>query len=244
MPSVGAIPYSRIQVLSHSIDCPALNCEYLRRGATIVNPIAIIDYEAGNLTSVKLGLDTLGVPGEITSDPGKIRAAERVIFPGVGAAGAAMRTLGRLGLVEVIREVFDRGTPFLGICLGTQIVLQRSEENGGTDCIGLVPGAVRLFQPTDRFDKVPQIGWNSVSQRARHPLFDGIEDNSEFYFVHSYYPAPSDPADILGETEYAGVRFASVIARANLVATQFHPEKSGRVGLQLLRNFTTWRGGR
>lgn len=202
--------------------------------------IAIIDYRAGNLTSVKLALETVGVQGEITRSPERIRAAERVIFPGVGAAGAAMRSLAELGLVGVIREVAAAGTPFLGICLGTQIVFEFSEEDGGTDCIGLVPGRVRLFTPANRLDKVPQMGWNSVRQVRPHPVFRGIEDGSEFYFVHSYYPAPADPAYVLGETEYAGARFASAVGKANLVATQFHPEKSGRAGLRLLENFCRW----
>jgi len=206
--------------------------------------IAIIDYKAGNLTSVRLALESLGVEGEITSDPQRILAADRVIFPGVGAAGAAMETLKSLGLVDVIRQVATRGTPFFGICLGTQILFERSEENGGTECLGLLPGSVRLFRPTDRFDKVPQMGWNSVAQRVPHPIFDGIEDNSEFYFVHSYYPAPSDPACVLGETAYGGVSFASVVGRGNLVATQFHPEKSGKVGLRLLGNFVKWTVGK
>jgi glutamine amidotransferase len=204
--------------------------------------IAIIDYRAGNLTSVRLALETIGVQGEITSSPDRILAAERVIFPGVGAAGAAMRHLATLGLVEVIRRAAAAGRPFLGICLGTQIVFEFSEEDGGTDCIGLVPGRVRLFEPKSRLDKVPQMGWNSMRQVRPHPLFDGIADGSEFYFVHSYYPSPADPSHVLGETEYAGVRFASVVGKGNLVATQFHPEKSGRIGLRLLENFCRWNG--
>ena len=203
--------------------------------------IAIIDYRAGNLTSVKLAFDTLKVEAEITSDPKRILAAERVVFPGVGAAGSAMRNLGELKLASVIRDVVARGTPFLGICLGTQIIFQQTEEDGGTQGLGLVPGAVKLFRPASRFDKVPQMGWNSVKQARKCPLFAGIDDNSEFYFVHSYYPAPSNPAYVLGETDYAGVRFASVVGKDNLVAPQFHPEKSGRVGLRLLENFVKWR---
>lgn len=204
--------------------------------------IAIIDYRAGNLTSVRLALESLGVEGRITQDAGVIRAAERVIFPGVGAAGAAMKNLGDLGLTGVIREVVASGRPFLGICVGTQILFDRSEEDGGVEGLGIVPGAVRLFHPTDRYDKVPQIGWNAVRQRRAHPLFAGIEDGSEFYFVHSYYPDPADDVWRAGDTEYAGAVFASVVARGNVAATQFHPEKSGRIGLHLLRNFATWNG--
>lgn len=204
--------------------------------------IAIIDYKAGNLTSVQLAFETLDVPVEITDLPKKILSAERVVFPGVGAAGTAMQTLGKLGLVDAIREVVERGTPFLGICLGTQIILEHSDEDEGVDCIGLIPGTVKLFQPSGSWDKVPQMGWNSVAQRRKHPIFEGIENDSEFYFVHSYYPAPPDDTCILGTTEYADVRFASVLGRGSLVATQFHPEKSGRVGLKLLQNFYKWDG--
>ncbi len=205
--------------------------------------IAIIDYEAGNLTSVQLAFDALGRSARITREPGEILAAERVVFPGVGAAGAAMRTLQRLGLVEIIRAVAGRGTPFLGICLGTQIVFDFLEEDGGVAGIGLLSGRVPRFQPANPADKVPQMGWNAVTQRQPHPLWDGVAADSYFYFVHSYYPAPADPACVIGTTDYAGCTFASAVARGNVAATQFHPEKSGRVGLRLLDNFCTWRGG-
>lgn len=204
--------------------------------------IAIIDYRAGNLTSVRLALETIGEEGEITESADTILAADRVIFPGVGAAGAAMATLTKLGLADVIRTVVGRGTPFLGICLGTQIVLELSEEDGGVNGVGLIPGTVKLFQPSNPYDKVPQMGWNSVHQLRLHPIFAGIADHSEFYFVHSYYPAPTDPACILGETDYGDAVFASVVGRGSLVATQFHPEKSGRIGLRLLQNFCAWDG--
>ena len=204
--------------------------------------VVIVDYRAGNLTSVRLAFDALGVPCMVTSDAAAIAAAQRVVFPGVGAAGAAMRDLHGLGLADVIRSVVARGTPFLGICLGTQIIFSRSEEDGGTDCLGIVPGQVRRFAPTDHFDKIPHMGWNAVSFRRRHPLLEGVEDESEFYFVHSYYPDPADPDHIAGTTGYADVRFAAIVARDNLIATQFHPERSGRIGLQLLKNFTQWDG--
>jgi glutamine amidotransferase len=204
--------------------------------------IAIIDYRAGNLTSVQLGCDAIGVDARITSNADEIAAAERVIFPGVGAAGAAMQHITDLKLVDVIRDVVARGTPFLGICLGTQIIFERSEEDGGVDTIGLVSGQVRKFEPDSPWDKVPQMGWNSVRQVREHAVFEGIEDESEFYFVHSYYPAPSRQEDVIGETEYAGIIFASAVAKGNVVATQFHPEKSGRVGLKLLENFAAWDG--
>lgn len=203
--------------------------------------IAIVDYRAGNLTSVRLALEALGLDGRITDDPAVIMAAERVIFPGVGAAGAAMENLRQLGLDRAIHSVVTAGTPFLGICLGTQLIYEHSEEDGGTDCLGLIPGRVRLFRPTSRFDKVPQMGWNAVRQVRQHPIFAGIDDGSEFYFVHSFYPDPADAACVVGATDYAGVSFASAINRDNLVATQFHPEKSGRIGLRLLKNFSEWK---
>lgn len=203
--------------------------------------IAIVDYNAGNLTSVKLALDYLGVDSEITQDPARILAADRVIFPGVGSAGAAMQNIRALGLAEGLHQVVQRGTPFLGICLGTQIIFDNSEEDGGVPGLGLLAGTVSRFCPSNRSDKVPQIGWNSVTFLKPHPLFEGIESGSEFYFVHSYYPAPADRACVLGETEYADTRFASVVARDNLAATQFHPEKSGRLGLQVLNNFAAWK---
>lgn len=204
--------------------------------------IAIVDYKAGNLTSVRLAFEHLGIPAEITPDPTRILAAERVVFPGVGSAGAAMRALGALGLADCLRAVVARGTPFLGICLGTQIVLDHSEEDGGTPCLGLIPGRVKRFLPSDPRDKVPQIGWNQVVPLRAHPVLEGIDSGSEFYFVHSYYPAPDARADVLAETEYAAVRFASLVGRGNLIAAQFHPEKSGRIGLRLLANFSRWNG--
>jgi len=205
--------------------------------------ITIVDYRAGNLTSVRLAFETLGEPVEITGSADRIRAAERIVFPGVGAAGSAMRTLREMGLTDVLRSALARGVPFLGICLGTQIVFERSEEDGGVDGIGLLRGTVRLFRSQDRFDKVPHMGWNSVAYRRPHPLFDGIADGSEFYFVHSYYPDPAEPETVLGVTNYAGTAFASVVGRDPLVATQFHPEKSGRIGLTFLQNFVNWHPG-
>ncbi len=201
---------------------------------------AIVDYKAGNLTSVRLALEKLSVDAVVTAAPDEILAAERVIFPGVGAIGSAMGRLESLGLADCLRAVVDRGTPFLGICLGTQIVLDRSEEDGSVAGLGIIPGAARLFRPKYGRQKVPQMGWNSVTQQRAHPIFEGIEDNSEFYFVHSYYPSPLQSEDALGMTNYADVTFASVMGRDNIVATQFHPERSGRIGLKLLENFCSW----
>ncbi|MBC8453915.1 imidazole glycerol phosphate synthase subunit HisH [PVC group bacterium] len=202
--------------------------------------IAIIDYKAGNLTSVKLAFNALGIDSVITDSPEKILSADRVVFPGVGAAASSMQKLHSLNLIEAIRTVADNGTPFLGICLGTQIILEHSEENNGTKGIGLITGNVIKFSPADPLNKVPQMGWNSVSQTKSHPVFNGIENDSEFYFVHSYYPVPTDFDNIIGTTDYAGFSFSSVLGRKNIIATQFHPEKSGRIGLKLLENFCSW----
>ncbi len=204
--------------------------------------ITIVDYKAGNLTSVRLAFEHLGVPVRVTDEPAQVRDAERVVFPGVGAAASAMATLGSFRLVEALRAVAGRGVPFLGICLGTQIILERSEEDGGVPCIGLIRGRVRRFEFDNPRIKIPQMGWNAVRRLRPHPLFEGIPDASEFYFVHSYYPDPAEPSERLAETEYGGFSFASVLGRQNVVATQFHPEKSGRLGLRLLSNFATWNG--
>lgn len=204
--------------------------------------IAIVDYKAGNLTSVKLAFEAIGVEAVITDQPAVILGADRVIFPGVGAAGASMRHLAELQLVDVLKTVVARGTPFLGICVGMQVLLDHSEEDGGTPTLGFIPGEVRLFRPLDPADKVPQIGWNAVHFRRAHPVFAGVEDETEFYFVHSYYPATRQPGDSIGITGYAGVEFASIVGRENLVATQFHIEKSGRIGLKVFENFSRWDG--
>ena len=203
---------------------------------------AIIDYRAGNLTSVRLAFESIGAPARVTSDPAEIRAADRILFPGVGAAGSAMRNLSELGLAPVLRERVAAGVPFLGICLGTQILLDRSEEDGGTDCLGLVPGEARRFVARTHADKIPEMGWNQARIVRPHPLLAGIADDSDFYFVHSYYPAPAEPSDVVCTTEYCGAPFASMVGRGSLAATQFHPEKSGKVGLRLLANFASWNG--
>lgn len=204
--------------------------------------ITIVDYKAGNLTSVRLALEAIQADADITSDPAVVARADRVIFPGVGAAGAAMEEVRRLGLDAALKDFYASGKPFLGICVGTQILLDSSEEDGGTACLGLIPGQVKRFRPTSHYDKIPQIGWNAVRFTGRHPVLDGIDDHSEFYFVHSYYPAPSQPEHRLGETQYADATFAAILGRDNLIATQFHPERSGRIGLKLLENFCTWDG--
>ncbi|MFW6151357.1 MAG: imidazole glycerol phosphate synthase subunit HisH [Verrucomicrobiota bacterium] len=202
--------------------------------------IAVIDYKAGNLTSVRLALEAIEEPCVITAEPEEALAADRVIFPGVGAAGSAMRTLQSSGMAEAIKTIVKRGTPTLGICLGTQIVFERSQEDNGINCLGLIPGTVRKFRPQRHSEKIPQMGWNSVRIERPHHIFKDIGDDSEFYFVHSYYPEPSDQTMALGRTEYAGANFASVITKDSLIATQFHPEKSGRTGLRMLKNFCNW----
>ncbi|MBU1277166.1 MAG: imidazole glycerol phosphate synthase subunit HisH [Proteobacteria bacterium] len=207
--------------------------------------IAIIDYDAGNLTSVERALRSLGADCAISRDPGFIAQAQRVILPGVGRAGAGMASLRRLGLDRVLADTVAQGKPFLGICFGTQIIFDYSEEDL-TGCLGLMPGKVVRF-PVDHRDtagnplKVPHMGWNGVSWKKRHPVFAGIPEQAEFYFVHSYYLQPDGDNLVAGVTDY-GFPFASAVARGSLVAVQFHPEKSGRPGLKLLDNFLAWDG--
>ncbi len=190
----------------------------------------IVDYRAGNLTSVRLAIEAVGGMVQVSSDPDTVAAADRVVFPGVGAAKNAMENLRELGLIDAVREA-ARSKPFLGICLGMQILFDRTEEDGGVDCLGILPGQVRRF-PNVTGCKVPEIGWNSVSANAPHGF---LNDGEEFYFVHSYY-VELNPFTV-GRTSYAGVEFASAVRRGQLFATQFHPEKSGRIGLALLRAF-------
>lgn len=189
---------------------------------------AIIDYRAGNLTSVRLALSALGEKACVTGDARLIEQADRVVFPGVGAAASAMANINRLGLGEVVRSAAAE-KPFLGICLGMQILFEHSEEDGGVDTLGILSGQVRRF-PDVPGCKVPQIGWNSVSG-----LSAGGDSDPEFYFVHSYY-AELCP-DTVGTTEYAGVRFTAMVQRGRLWACQFHPEKSGRLGLELIERW-------
>jgi imidazole glycerol-phosphate synthase subunit HisH len=200
--------------------------------------IAIIDYKAGNLRSVERALKHLEIPCAITADPSDILDAERVIFPGVGAAGKAMETIHELKIDRIISEVIQRGTPFLGICLGTQIIFDSSDEDAAF-CLGIISGAVRKFP--DMGEKIPHMGWNTIEKTREHPLLYGIDSNAWFYFVHSYYPDPADMQDVVAQTSY-GITFASAVSRGNVFATQFHPEKSGPPGLEILRNFSAWDG--
>jgi glutamine amidotransferase len=206
--------------------------------------IAIIDYNAGNITSVARALWAIGEEYVITDDTKMLDSASHVIFPGVGAAGEAMAYLKAKKIDLWLKKGFNDGKPLMGICLGTQIILEASEEND-TRCIGLVPGVTKRFpdylEDEGRGLKIPQMGWNRVFFKYPHPVFSHIPPQAEFYFVHSFYPSPSDEAAILGTTQY-GMTFCSVLAVRNLVAMQFHPEKSGRPGLQILKNFCAWEG--
>ena len=202
--------------------------------------IGVIDYRAGNAPSVMYALENLGLSAQFVTTPDDVARAERLVLPGVGAARATLASLREQQLVEALtaRVVRDR-VPFLGICIGLQVLFDHSDE-GDTDCLGWVPGRVLRF-PDDR--RVPQIGWNEVRFAREHPVVPPASGNSgHFYFVNSYYAVPDDPADVLGVTEY-GHEFCSVVARHNIVATQFHAEKSGPLGLALLRAFAEWSPG-
>ena len=200
--------------------------------------IAVVDYGMGNLRSVSKALEHLGADAQVTHDPKTVRQAHAVILPGVGAFGAAMRELSRHQLVEPIIESIRAGKPYLGICLGLQVLFASSEESPGVAGFGILPGTVRRF-PAGSGLKIPHIGWNSVtiSDTARScPLLSGIANGSFFYFVHSYFGDPADRRLVSLDTDY-GVRFAALLWHDRLFATQFHPEKSQTLGLALLRNF-------
>jgi glutamine amidotransferase len=195
--------------------------------------IAIIDYGAGNLRSVLNAVRKLGYHPRVTGKPGELSDASVVILPGVGAAADAMNSLEKLGMTDAIRQLVQQGRPFLAVCVGMQIMLSGSEEGGWHECLGLVPGTVKRLPPGL---KIPHIGWNQVQQRLAHPIFDGIPDETNFYFVHSFYAEPEDVSVVAGTTDY-GVTMCSMVIKDNLVATQFHPEKSGPDGLRLYDNF-------
>lgn len=197
--------------------------------------IAIIDYQMGNLRSVQKALERVGHEAVVTSDPRVVTQAERVILPGVGAFGDAIAELRRRDLVTAIKEVVNEGKPFLGICLGLQLLFDVGYEGGEFEGLGILRGKVVQFQLPREF-KVPHMGWNQASIRRRAPVLEGIPDGAYFYFVHSFYVVPDDPDVIAIETSY-GHPFCAMVWRGNLFATQFHPEKSQQDGLHLLRNF-------
>jgi len=196
--------------------------------------IAVLDYQAGNATSVQGALRHLGVESIITADPATVMAAERVIFPGVGAAGACMANLRSSGVDKALALAVAAGKPVLCVCVGLQLLFEHSEEDGGVPCLGLLPGRVVRFHPTAAAIKVPHMGWNEVDFSA-DPLARDLPDR-HFYFVHSYYVQPGPGVEVIAETEH-GQRFCAGVRRGNLAAVQFHPEKSGAAGLSLLRNF-------
>lgn len=198
---------------------------------------AIIDYGMGNLRSVQKGFERVGVDAVVTRDPGRIRAAAGVVLPGVGAFGACMDNLREYGLIDVVHDVIDNGKPFLGICLGMQLLFDESEEFGPVQGLGILPGRCVRFRPPAQSDlRVPHMGWNQIAQRQRIPHLEGIDDRAFVYFVHSFYVVPSDPSVIATSTDYGG-EFVSSVAKDNIFACQFHPEKSQSIGLRILANF-------
>jgi len=202
--------------------------------------ITIVDYNAGNIRSVQRACSEVGVQAIVTSVPADVEKAEKIIFPGVGAAPSAMAFLTQTGFDTALRKAFETGIPILGICLGTQIILESSEE-GDQKCLGLMPGKTVRFKLKDKMLKIPHMGWNEVKVVQPHPLLDGIEAGDEFYFVHSFYPQPAHKENIYGVTGYEN-DFCSALGYKNLFATQFHPEKSGRLGLRMLERFARWDG--
>ena len=206
--------------------------------------IAIIDYGAGNLQSVKKALDYLGEPNLITAKSSEIEAADALVLPGVGSFGDAMQSLSDSGLLETVRAAALSDTPFLGICLGLQLLFPESEESKGVKGLGVLPGKIIKF-PGDMGLKIPQIGWNSINIRVGCKLYAGVPQNAYVYFVHSYYLQAADPEVVAATAEYGVTFHASVADEAHrLYATQFHPEKSGAVGLRILRNFAAMQKGR
>ena len=198
--------------------------------------VAVIDYDAGNTLSVTRALEKVGASVDLTPDPERVLAADAVVLPGVGAFGDCVGKLRERGMDEACLEAFRSGKPFLGVCVALQVIFESSEESPGAKGLGILPGGVVRFDGDDL--RVPHIGWNELSLSRPHPVLDGL-DGEAFYFVHSYYPEPTEPGDLVGETEY-GTRFCSAAGRENLVAVQFHPEKSSRAGLRLYGNFLSW----
>ena len=201
--------------------------------------VAVIDYDAGNTLSVTRALEKVGAGVDLTADPDRVLAADAVVLPGVGAFGDCVKKLRDRGMDAACLDAFRSGKPFLGVCVALQVIFEASEESPGVEGLGLMPGRVVRLEGEDL--KVPHIGWNELSVVREHPVLEGL-DGDAFYFVHSYYPEPAEAGDLVGETEY-GVRFCSAAGRENLVAVQFHPEKSSRAGLKLYDNFLSWARG-
>lgn len=201
---------------------------------------AIVDYGAGNLQSVKKALEFIGADSVITDDPSVILSSDRVLLPGVGSFGDAMESLKRKNLTDAVKQSALSGKPFLGICLGLQLLFEESEESPGVKGLGIFKGKIKKF-PADMGLKIPHIGWNSVDIKQDGGIFKDIPNNSYVYFVHSYYLDADDPSDVAAVTNY-GINFHSAAGRGNIFATQFHPEKSGDVGLAILRNFMLTEG--
>jgi glutamine amidotransferase len=200
--------------------------------------VAILDYQAGNLTSVQRALHHIGCDAEVTNDPARVLAADKVIFPGVGAAASCMANLRAAKLDQALRDTIAANKPLLCICIGMQLLFEHSEEDGDTPCLGLLPGTVRRFRLSDPHLKVPHMGWNPVTWHGNDPLTVGIPDGSQFYYVHSYYCDPAPGVQVIATSDH-GPRFCAGVRRGSLAAFQFHPEKSGEVGLALLKNFLT-----
>lgn len=208
--------------------------------------LAILDYEAGNIESVRLAFRHVGGSPEIVSDPAQAQRADRLVFPGVGSAAHCMRNLGARSFDRVIRDAVAAGKPVLAICIGMQLLFERSDEDDGVEALGILPGRVVRFVPDTPYTKVPHMGWNTVAMPRRHPLLPESLADEDFYFVHSYYVKPdwgdSDVGHMYGVTEYSGVQFAAMAGTGSLFAAQFHPEKSGEPGLEILRRFLKWDG--
>lgn len=195
--------------------------------------IAIIDYGAGNLRSVANAISKLGYPPTVTGDPREVLGAAAVILPGVGAAADTINSLEKLGMTHAIRQLIQQRRPLFAICVGLQILFSGTEEGGWHKCLEVIPGKVKKLP---QGLKIPHIGWNQVKQRLSHPVFEGIPDEADFYFVHSFYAEPENASVVAGTTSY-GVSMCSMVIKDNLVATQFHPEKSGEHGLKMYANF-------
>ena len=201
---------------------------------------AILDYGAGNLTSVELAFKHIGADVTVTADAAVALQADRVVFPGVGSAASGLAGMKKHKFDILLKDLMARNTPVLSICLGMQLLFESSAEDGGVEALSMIPGCVKLFDFADKSIKIPHMGWNTVDFSMPHPLWQGIPDGSAFYFVHSYY-VDCRKENAAGTTEYENFRFVSAAAAGSFFATQFHPERSGKAGLAILENFLTWR---